>query len=338
MNHMYSLIRHIVTILFLSTTSIVYSQGETSILFIGNSLTFTNNMPKMLKEIALANGTTVIVDTVVKRGMSLKYHSEQKKTYRKIRSRKWSYVIVQGHSTEFAHSTEIIDQNTIPYLRKLVDSIRRNNGCSQIILYETWGYQYGKVEIPDSETYEKMQNQIKLQTMRASEVLSIGVCPVGETWRKVLKADSTLKLYTADNYHPTKLGSYIAACTFYVAIFNKTAYGNTNKLNLSLSARKIIEKETALFLLGNRPKWRLKPLSLLETGYDLILQNNELNLVNRATNFTTINWYFGDGTTSKEINPKHTYAKKGTFIVNQVVMDKCNSVNLKRTIIVKAVN
>jgi hypothetical protein len=317
----------------------VKGQDEISVLFIGNSLTFSNDMPKMLQNISVANGKKIIVDTVVKRGMSIKYHSSQQKTFNRIKSRKWSYVVIQGFSTEFAQPKGIVDSTTIPYLRIIVDSIRFYNKCSKIILYETWGYKLGKTEIPNAVDYSQMQDLIKQQTVRAADIFSIGVCPVGEAWKKVQKSDQNMELYTADNYHPTKTGSYIAACTFYTTLFAESAYGNKSTININPANRKTIETISATVLIGNRTKWSLTfPVKFPMTGFDLILQNNELKLVDKSLHSKSVDWYFGDGVSSKDNSPKHVYKKKGTYTINQVVHGKCGSNNLKRTISVKAVD
>ncbi len=326
-------------LLLIMFSSSSFAQNETSVLFIGNSLTFGNDMPKMVSEIATAQGKSVIFDTVIKKGMTIQYHSEQTRTYKKIKSRKWSYVVVQGHSTEFVQTQETIDENTLPYLRKIIDSIRRYSSCTKIILYETWGYKYGLLDAPNAENYTVMQNQIKLQTMRVADIFSIGVCPVGEVWKSIYSKDTTLNLYTADNYHPSRTGSYVAACTFYIALFGETPYDNRGKIGINKEDRRTIEIQAAAFLLGNRSKWRLNQLNNAPVAaYDVILQNNELKLVSRATNVIRVTWYFGDGNLSKERNPKHVYKNKGTYTINQIAIGKCGSNSLKRIITVKALN
>lgn len=315
------------------------AQNETSVLFIGNSLTFSNNMPKMVERIAVANGKKVFVDTIVKRGMNLEYHATQKRTYKKIKSRKWSYIVVQGRSTEFAKSDKSVDSLTLPYLQQIVDSIRHYSTCTRIVLYETWGYKYGKPEIVGAKDYLTMQSQIKRQTKRVAEILGIGVCPVGEAWSSIYQSDTTIAIYKKDHYHPTPTGSYIAACTFYVALFGETAYGNKAKFGITETDRKTIELQTAGLLVGNRNKWKLQtPVKYPVTGFDLVLQNNDLKLVDRSSHTTTVTWYFGDGHSSKLTNPSHKYTNKGVYTVRQVATGKCGTSTLKRTITIKNMN
>ena len=42
----------------------------------------------------------------------------------------------------------------------------------------------------------------------------------------------------------------------------------------------------------------------------------EINFVNRSKDATSYEWDFGNGSTSQQVNPKHTYTKGGTYTVN----------------------
>ena len=317
----------------------VKAQEQNSVLFIGNSLTFSNDMPKMFQNIAVSFGKSIYVDTVVKGGKSISYHASQKRTYRKIKSRKWNYVVIQGFSLEFAQPKEIIDSITIPNLKKIVDSVRFYNPCSKIILYETWGYKLGEETLDSAGDYTQMQQKIKKQTKRVADIFRLGICPVGEVWRKVRMTDENIELYKPDNYHPNRTGSYLSACTFYTTIYGESSYGNKSSVNVLSEHKKIIETASATTLIGNSSRWNLDfPVRFPSVGFDLILQNNKLKLVDKSMFAKNVNWYFGDGTTSKETNPIHVYQKKGTYTINQVVQGKCGSKNLKRTVTVTAVD
>ncbi len=51
------------------------------------------------------------------------------------------------------------------------------------------------------------------------------------------------------------------------------------------------------------------------------IQNNgcvgpcEITFINQSINATSYHWDFGDGNTSTEVNPKHTYQNAGTYTV-----------------------
>lgn len=326
----------LIIIVVLFQASFAFNQTETSVLFIGNSLTFSYNMPFKFKEIAESFGRKVYVDTAVKRGMGLNYHSSQTNTYAKINSRKWDFIILQGQSTEFSKPTEAINVNSRPFAKKLIDSIRKNSGCTKILFYETWGYKNGIDSLPLISDYNSMQSVIEKEYLRFADVFSVGVVPVGGVWRRVREKHPTINLYNEDLYHPSIEGSYLAACTFYSSIFRVSSVNNTAISSLSKELRYSIETSASQAVLGHFDKWRLSPKSPeMKLGYDVILQNNQLELYNRAENYNSIIWSFGDATTSVKNNPKHIYKKKGTYLINQKIMNKCGVKNLRRKIIVK---
>lgn len=54
------------------------------------------------------------------------------------------------------------------------------------------------------------------------------------------------------------------------------------------------------------------------TGYDVPIPAT-LTFFNTSSNGTSFKWYFGDGTTSTEFNPTHTYTTIGTYFLKLVV-------------------
>ena len=66
-----------------------------------------------------------------------------------------------------------------------------------------------------------------------------------------------------------------------------------------------------------------------------------------ASKFTTVSilngnfqymWDFGDGSTSTEKDPSHTYAEPGTYIVKEIIIDVSDSNHIKSDTILKAIN
>ena len=104
----------ILLLIMMSTTLNLHSK-ELSVLFIGNSFTFMNNMPEMFQKIATSNGDKVVVEHCTKGGMDWKYHVENDSTYEYIDSRDWDYIVLQAKSWEPAQPRNKVDANTLPY-------------------------------------------------------------------------------------------------------------------------------------------------------------------------------------------------------------------------------
>jgi hypothetical protein len=70
------------------------------VLFIGNSLTYVNDLPKMTVELAKAGGQRpLLYERETPGGCTLEKHWKDGKALAKIQSRKWDYVVLQEYST-----------------------------------------------------------------------------------------------------------------------------------------------------------------------------------------------------------------------------------------------
>ncbi|MCE3297279.1 MAG: domain containing protein [Crocinitomicaceae bacterium] len=324
------------SLLFTLILSGISAQEETSVLFIGNSFTFMNAMPSMFREIAKAKGKTIFVDSIVEGGKDLNFHSGRALTYEKIRSRKWDYIILQAHSNELAQPESKIDNLTLPYAKRIVDSIRANSNCTQLVLYMTWGYKNGNPKWAPIASYDSMQYRIKNQYLRFADLLDARVSPVGEVWKAIRANYSGINLYDPDNQHPSLVGSYLSACTHFSTIFGETPLGNHAPILLDEMTRQIIELNASQIVLNNMNQWRNVPRKTSpEAGFDLVLSNDTLQVINRARNSTWIEWDFGDGHKSVEESPSHCYLSKGAFTVTQKVMNACKTIVYPREILVK---
>lgn len=321
--------------LYISIVFSSFSQNETSILFIGNSFTFMNNMPTIFKNIAISKGKNVYVDSIVQGGKDFNFHANRIDTYQKINARKWDYIILQGHSNELAQPESKVDKLSLPFATQIVDSIRKNNSCTQVLLYMTWGYKNGNPKWGPISTYDSMQFRIKNQYLRFADLLNTIVSPVGEVWKTIRTNYSGINLYHPDNQHPSLAGSYTSACTHFTSIFGESPVGNKAILDLDLETRSIIEYNASQIVLNNLNQWRNIPKKTnLETGYDLILHNDSLSLVNRAKNFSWMEWDFGDGSISVQENPSHVYLSPGEYTVTQKISSTCKTDTLSRKILV----
>lgn len=315
----------------LSTMS--YAQEEVSVLFIGNSFTFMNNMPFLFRDIAVAEGKKIHVDTVVEGGKNFEYHAKNPETYQMIKSRKWDYIVIQGLSNELAQPESKINESSLPYAKQIVDSIRENSSCTQVVLYMTWGYKNGNSKWEPIATYETMQQRVSAQYLRFADLLDARVSPVGEVWSNVRKTHPGINLYYTDNQHPNINGSYLSACTFYTSIFGETPYLNESKNEIEATVRQVIELTATHVVLNNLAQWRYVPKSNpLTRGFDLYQNANKLELRNNAKNASWIEWNFGDGHLSTDQNPAHVYEKKGNYTITQKISNHCKTISLEKQI------
>lgn len=319
----------------LAGTQIATAQDTVSVLFIGNSFTFMNEMPNTFREIAKSKGKMVHVERVTEGGKSLDWHSKQEKTYTTLRSRKWDYVILQELSNTPAQPDSKTETISLPFFRQLADSIRKNAECTQIMLYMTWGYKNGNSQWAEISTYESMQARISNTYMRYSDLISAQLSPVGAVWSQVRKSYPALELYDADTFHPSPLGSYLSAATFYAAIFGDSPYGSKYYAGLDPYTVEMIQLTASQTVLNNLNQWRLAyNNTFVFPAFDVVIKGNQVRFENRSEGYTEVEWDFGNGVVSRELNPAIRLAK-GKYMVKLTIKNKCKSRVLYRNIVVE---
>ena len=87
----------LLALLFLGIGS-TKAQDSTSILFIGNSYTYFNNMPSIFADIAASFGNHVDYASQTTGGMTFAGHAGNSNTYSAMNSSDWDYVVLQAQS------------------------------------------------------------------------------------------------------------------------------------------------------------------------------------------------------------------------------------------------
>ncbi len=326
--------------LFSFFSGLCFSQQPINVLFIGNSFTHMNNMPKMFELLANSKGKKVYADSIAVSGSTLKAHSERPSTYKKMKSRQWDYVFVQGFSREFAEDSATIKINSIPYAKLLIDSVLKTSPCAQIYFYMTWGYENGYPEQEANNSYAKMQQRIYNGYMMMSDSLGWPVAPTGMVWKSIRETHPNIDLYFTDRYHPNALGSYVVACTAYASIFKESPVGGKAPKRVDSTYVKTIQQTAEKVVLSNLGLYKLNKTRVFEVKESPILdfKMSEKWLSCQFTNLSkdkgSYYWDFGDGATSTDKNPKHYYKKPGTYTVTLHIKQNCSNFSLKKKITV----
>jgi hypothetical protein len=314
--------------LLLSASTVAYSQQDSiRILFVGNSYTHMNNMPKIFEKIALTAGQRVIVEKSAKSGASFKEHASRADLFAAIKSKKWDYVILQGFSRELSYSIETIDTATVPYVRQIRDSILANNSCAQILFYMTWGYESGYQELEETNTFDKMADSIARGYQYLGRIFDCPVVPVGMIWKQV-KSNTTIDLYAEDRAHPSKNGSFLIASTFYNAIFDTPldrVFTGTVETEVAKPIREIMQQ----FMLDNRNSFGLdrNQFQVLNVSTADKLQ---VSYLSNFPNASKVIWDFGDGQTTNASGGVYFYQKPGKYEIILTVVYPCGAKNTFR--------
>src|SRR5438045_6727330 len=106
------------------------------VLFIGNSYTYVNDLPKMLAELAKAGKQRPLEhDRETPGGCSLEKHWKDGKAVKKIEAGKWDFVVLQEHSLRPLDNRPLMFE----YAVKLDGEVKKQN--AKTLLYQTWARQ-----------------------------------------------------------------------------------------------------------------------------------------------------------------------------------------------------
>lgn len=204
------------------------SNSCTRVLFIGNSLTYMNDLPTTFAKLARSGGHQVEVGMAAQGGWALADHVRAPGTLNALDSTKWDFVILQEQSVipSFQQSRT---QEMYPAARELVRKIR-DRGATPIF-FVTWARRDGWPE--NGMTYQSMQAEIDTGYAGIALELNAPVAPVGSAWFYAVGGYPELSLWQEDGNHPAEQGTYLSACVFYAVIFHESPSGLTYQANLS---------------------------------------------------------------------------------------------------------
>lgn len=318
--------KNLLMVLLTTTYLSTYAQDSISVLYIGNSYTYVNDLPSVVNSLTLSLGDKITYDSQTTGGATFATHVGNSLTYTKIQNNPWDFVVLQGQSQELSFPTSQVNTESLPYIEQLNDSVHSNNYCSQTILFMTWGRQNGDPQWDSISTYNGMQERLTNATVRMADSIEASVSAVGVAWKYVRDNYPSINLYSADGSHPSYEGTYLAACTFYASLFRKTPVGANYTGSLSSVTASILQNAAAIAVLDSLDHWNLHALTDQTIAEFAFTDNgNEVSFLNTSSHATTYYWNFGDGQTSTDVHPSHTYTTEGTFDVELIATDPCDS-------------
>ncbi len=308
-----------------------FAGKKLKVLFIGNSYIYVNNMPQILADIAKSMGDTLIWDIEAPGGFSLGAHYQYSPpTINKIKAGGWNYVVLQEQSQAPALPDKQVNNGMFPFARKLDSLIDIYNSCAETIFYMTWGRKNGDTFncVPYSVnfawpyfcTYNAMDSMIRIRYMKMADSNQGIVSPAGAVWRYIRNNHPGIELYDTDESHPSQAGSYAVACCFYATLFQKNpatisynyTLSSTDALNIKAAAKTVVYDSMLYWHIG---QYRQR------ANFTYTISGTTVNFMNTSVNAHSYIWHFGDGLTSIQVNPSHTYTAAGAYTVTNIVTD-----------------
>ena len=186
----------------------------TQILFIGNSFTNRNDVPGMLERLGASANPARRIETrrVISNGAALKAHWDRGTARDEIKRSAWDYVVLQEQSTLPLKNRARMHE----YIRHFDQEIRARG--AKTVLYLTWARLH---------SFDR-QDELTDAFVTIGKELGATIVPAGVAWQRAFAEHRGLVLHDKDQSHPNPTGSYLAACCFYAALFERTPSGLTS--------------------------------------------------------------------------------------------------------------
>lgn len=176
-------------------------KNELSVLFVGNSYIYYQNLPHIVSAISDSIPTKLITTKSTIGGARLSEHWHGKrglKTKELIKSGKFDAVVLQEYSMGPIHQPDSL----FKYAKLLCDLIKQNG--AKPYFYLVWA----------REKVPQYQEDLTRVYLKASKINGADVIPVGPGWAMARKIRPNVPLYNADGSHPSSLGTFLTACIF----------------------------------------------------------------------------------------------------------------------------
>jgi hypothetical protein len=199
------------------------SPPRLSVLFVGNSLTFVNDVPDLVQKLAASSTVKarLTVHAVTGGGARLEDHWRKGEAARALRKRKPDVLVIQGQSTEPLNAaTEFTRYATL--LKAEADAVG-----ARTILLQTWARPSGDpfyTRPASGGSPAAMQARLNQAYDSLALALNVDVARVGEAFSLVQQQSPEIPLLDGSQ-HATRAGSYLAAAVIFRALHRSSPVG-----------------------------------------------------------------------------------------------------------------
>ncbi len=199
----------------------VEPKDTTRVLCVGNSFTYYNSCPMMLKEIAWKEGHYIDMSASVKGGWSMGQHLDFAPTDDLVAEGGYDVVFLQDQSQAPA-KVGYDKKKNVSLLKAMVgmaDKVRTTSEGCRVVVECTWAYpgkQNGGFESV-AEFYKYAGKGAKIMAKAAKAETS----PIREAFRIANMERPDILLFAPDGYHQSPYGSYLKSCVNYLLIYGE---------------------------------------------------------------------------------------------------------------------
>jgi hypothetical protein len=233
-----------------SSAALMSDKPDTSVAFLGNSILYFNDCPRLIEQMLLADGRLVVVQNSCLRGgaslsclwrngnaMDVKFASPQALrgdgTYdigaatplALLEERTWNYVVMNDQTQHPARedtrnqSIAALQENYLPMMKGSI-----------LVFLQTTAYQFPQISgTEDLGDFDEFTDRVAAGyrdyvDICESVLADCRLAPVGEAFRYLYHNNSTLfeKLYSWDSVHPSPHGTWLEASVIFCTMTNTT--------------------------------------------------------------------------------------------------------------------
>ena len=203
--------------------------ANAKVLFIGNSLTYSNDMPKMLTAIAAQAGKQLRADEITSPGAALEDHFRTRSAHAALANGGYQVVIMQQGPSSLPASQAHLREWTTRYAPLI------RAGGARPALYMVWP------DVTRLDFFDAVRDSYSNAALAVDGMF----IPAGETWRAAWTSNADLPLYGGDQFHPSALGSYAAALSIYAQLYRQSPVGLPAQLRLEGGQSHIFDQTQA---------------------------------------------------------------------------------------------
>lgn len=177
--------------------------GNRRVLFIGNSHTYTNDLPGMVQALAREAGDTALRTAEVSAAnFALEDHMFVGNATAALRESQWEWVVLQQGTSALPESQVHLEFWTRQFQSMIVEA-----GATPV-LYQIWPMSSRRFDADAALT----------SYWNAAAAVSGVLAPAGDGFTAALAADPGIGVYSSDGLHASRRGTYVAALTIIARI------------------------------------------------------------------------------------------------------------------------
>ncbi len=175
------------------------------VLFVGNSLTYENDLPSLVVEIAGMDGVAMSATMIAHGNYALEDHLNDGEVQASLKDNRFDFLVAQQGPSALPESQVLLKELSM----QMAELCSRFG--TKFALYMVW---------PALQRDFDRDNCIASYTNAANASGAL-LCPAGLAWKKAWAIKADLPLYGDDRFHPGVHGSVLAAMVIYASLQNK---------------------------------------------------------------------------------------------------------------------